>query len=76
MHAKLKLRKMDTLIESYIWLINGCLLRLFSAKIRVSHVQLIVALPSAMNAGQVKIKKTFCIILGYDMIIHSLQLHC
>ena len=57
MHAKLKLRKMDTLIESYIWLINGCLLRLFSAKIRVSHVQLIVALPSAMNAGQVKIKK-------------------
>ena len=55
MHAKLKLRKMDTLIESYIWLINGCLLRLFSAKIRVSHVQLIVALPSAMNAGQVKI---------------------
>ena len=57
MHAKLKLRKMDTLIESYIWLINGCLLRLFSAKIRVSHVQLIVALPLAMNAGQVKIKK-------------------
>ena len=57
MHAKLKLRKMDTLIESYIWLINGFLLRLFSAKIRVSHVQLIVALPLAMNAGQVKIKK-------------------
>ena len=55
MHAKLKLRKMDTLIESYIWLINGFLLRLFSAKIRVSHVQLIVALPLAMNAGQVKI---------------------
>ena len=50
MHAKLRLEKLGSLmLESYLRLLNGCLLRLLHANGRVSAVPLIVALPVAMN---------------------------
>ena len=50
MHAKLRLEKLGSLmLESYLRLLNGCLLRLLRANGRVSAVPLIVALPVAMN---------------------------